>query len=279
MGSADSANTVGIPVSINYEEMAKSFDQVQPLFGTSTDGLLAHASGLTAGASVLDIACGTGEPGLTLAERNPGVQLLGVDMSEAMIEIARTKAAAKELSDIRFEVMSSQKLTVADESIDVVVSRMGLLSFADPLIEACEVARVLRPGGTLTIATWDAGNRNVLTYAIGSAVREWLPPEVHTMVHRGEEFAMPRRRESWLEKAGFSDVHSGPWSWIVEFPDEQRMWDLATGPAMLGAVLGGLDGEQLAQARIEFRRLLADYRRSDGTYAVPYECRLIWGRR
>ncbi|MGW1561952.1 methyltransferase domain-containing protein [Streptomyces sp. NPDC002144] len=44
--------------------------------------------------------------------------------------------------------MSSQELTVADGNIDVVVSRMGLLSSADPLSEAGEVARVLRPGGT-----------------------------------------------------------------------------------------------------------------------------------
>ncbi len=182
-----------------------------------------------------------------MVERNPGVRLLGVDTAEAMIEIARAKAVGKELSDIRFEGMDSQKLAVADGSVDVVVSRMGLLSFADPSAEAREVARVLRPGGTLTIATWDAGNRNVLTYAIGSAAREWLSPQVQAMVRRREEFAMPRRREAWLEKAGLSDVHSEPWSWTVEFPDEPSMWSLATGPAMLGAVLDGLDDEQLAQ--------------------------------
>lgn len=263
--------------AFDYERLAASFDQVFPLIDAMTDRLVEHASGLTAGVSVLDIACGTGEPGLTVAERFPGARLLGVDKAEQMVEIARKKAVARKLSDVRFEVMDSQHLAVDDHTVEVVLSRLGLLSFADPMAEAREVARVLRPGGTFSIATWDATSKNILTFAMGSAVREWLPPQAVLAMQQMEQFGMPGRRESWLVAAGLADVKSELWSWQVEFPDEQSMWNLVTGPAMLGAVLQGLDGEQLATARTEFGLLLADYRRPDGSYVLPYACRMIWG--
>lgn len=263
--------------ALDYDRLASSFDRVLPLLDGVTVRLLEHASPIEAGMAVLDVACGTGEPGLTLAARHPGVRLLGIDASDQMVDIARAKAVAKGLSDARFEVMSSERLAV--ENVDVVVSRMGMLSFADPVAEARELTRVLRPGGRFSIATWDAGSKNILTYVLGSAVREWLPPQVHAMTQRLEEFAMPGRRESWLTRAGLVDVDSELWSWTVEFPDEQSMWELATGPAMLGAVLRGLDDAQLTKARAEFGRLLADYRRADGSHLLPYACRLIWGSR
>ena len=53
-----------------------------------------------------------------------------------MVDIARMKAAAKGPSGVRFEVMSSQRLTVTDHSVDAVVSRFGLPSFGDPMVEA-----------------------------------------------------------------------------------------------------------------------------------------------
>ena len=102
-------------LDMGFDRMAKEFDQWLPFFEPSTDSLIAHAS-VSAGESILDIACGTGEPGLTLAERNPGISLLGIDAAEPMVNIARAKAAARGLANARFEVMKSPDLTVADES-------------------------------------------------------------------------------------------------------------------------------------------------------------------
>jgi len=175
--------------------------------------------------------------------------------------------------------MSSERLAVTDHSVDAVVSRFGLLSFGDPMAEADQIARVLRPGGTFSLATWDAESKNILTYSMASAVRQWLPPQVIAAIERMEQFAMPGRRESWLTQAGLVDVDSELWSWSAEFADEPSMWDIAAGPAILGAVLPALSGDQLGEARTEFDRLLADYRRSDGSYLLPYACRLIWGSR
>lgn len=139
----------------DFDKLASSFDQLAQLLAPVTDRLAERAVGLTDGVSVLDIACGTGELGLTLRERHPGLQVLGVDTSDAMVGVARRKASAKGLFGVRYEVMNSQDLAIAGCTVDVVVSRFGVLSFADPRAEAREMTRVLRPGGTFCIATWD----------------------------------------------------------------------------------------------------------------------------
>lgn len=263
----------------DFDELASRFDQLAPLLAPVTDRLAERAVGLADGVSVLDIACGTGEPGLTLRARHPGLQLLGVDASDAMVGVARRKAAERGLTGVRHEVMNSQELAVAGGTMDVVVSRFGVLSFADPLAEAREMMRVLGPGGSFCVATWDATSKNILTYAMLCAAGELLPPQVVSATQRQEQFAMPGRRETWLTTAGFSDVRSELFSWSVEFADETSMWDLAVGPAMLGAVVGGLDPDRLDEVRTEFDELLSDYRRADGSYVLPYACRVLSGCR
>jgi hypothetical protein len=111
------------------------------------------------------------------------------------------------------------------------------------------------------------------------AAGEVLPPRVVSAIQRLEQFAMPGRRESWLARAGLSDVRSELFSWSVEFADEASMWDLVAGPAMLGAVVGGLDPDQLDKICAEFDDLLSDYRRADASYVLPYACRVLWGIR
>ena len=265
--------------AFDFDRTAANFDLFLPVTKPVVDAIADHATGLAGGVSVLDIACGTGEPGLTLVERHTGLQVLGVDASEVMIAIARRKAAALGLSGIRHEVMDSQGLALADDSVDVIVSRFGVLSFADPLAEAREIARVLRPGGRFSIATWDATSKNILTYAMSSAAGGRLPPQVVSAMQQQEHFAMPGRRESWLAGAGLSEVNSALFTWPVHFADEASMWDLVAGPAMLGAIVGGLDPDRLEKMRTAFDDLLSDYRQADGSYVLPYACRLLWGSR
>ncbi|TQS45080.1 class I SAM-dependent methyltransferase [Cryptosporangium phraense] len=225
----------------------------------------------------MDIACGTGEPGLTLLGRYPGLQLIGIDASEATVAIAARKASG---TGARYDVMSSDRLELADESVDAVVSRFGLLSFApDPRAEAREVARVLRPGGAFSIATWDAGSKNIITYALTVSLRPWLGPPVLAAVERSEHFAMPGRRERWLTEAGLAVAGSELFTWSVEFAGEEDLWEFANDPVFLGTVTGGLDSDRLAEVRRGLLELLADYRSDDGSYALPYACRVLSGAR
>jgi ubiquinone/menaquinone biosynthesis C-methylase UbiE len=268
-----------VPSDIDFDRQAADFDQFLPLLAPVADRLTEAMTGLKPGESVLDIACGTGEPGLTLLEHRPGVQLLGIDASEAMIGVARHKAARRDQADARFEVMNSQALTLDDGAVDGVVSRFGLLSFADPVAEAAELARVLRPEGRFSIAAWDAVTMNTASFAIMTAAWEQLSAPVQGLLRRQETFTMLGRREAWLTGAGLTDLQSELFTWEVDFPDEKSLWALVSGLGSLGAFAGPLDEATLTGIRHRFDDLVSHCRRADRSYRLPYACRLISGQR
>ena len=115
----------------DFNRMAGSFDRYLPPIQPVALAVLDHLPPLATGATVLDVACGTGEPGLTLVRRSPGVRLLGVDPVSAALEIARGKVTRESLENVRFAGMSSEALALPDESMDAVISRFGLLLFSD----------------------------------------------------------------------------------------------------------------------------------------------------
>lgn len=262
---------------VDYDEIAEAFDRAMPFLQPATDKLLERLPVLTGDESVLDVACGTGEPGLTLVRRWPDLNLLGIDTAPIMIEVARRKAAAEALSTARFDVMTAQDLGVDTGSIDIVVSRFGLLAITDPAAGVREVARVLRPGGSFSIAVWDAMSKNSLTYATLVALRDWLAPELLAAFDSGEQLGMPGRREHWLTEAGLTPAGSELFSWSVEFPDERSMWEFTSGPGLFEQPIASLNDEQRAQARERYSELLSHYRLKDGSYLLPHTCRLIWG--
>ena len=93
----------------------------------------------------LDAACGTGRHAAYL--RDLGCTVTGVDQSREMLTVARSK-----VSDVRFDQGDIEQLPFADASFDLVVISLALTHLADPTPAIQELARVLRPGGSLVIA-------------------------------------------------------------------------------------------------------------------------------
>ena len=89
MKSADANAAAALP---DYDRMAADFDLFLPLIQPVGLAVLGHLPKLPEGANVLDVACGPGESGLTLARLSPGVHLLGIDSAAGMIEVARRHA-------------------------------------------------------------------------------------------------------------------------------------------------------------------------------------------
>jgi arsenite methyltransferase len=113
-----------------------------------------HAVGrVPAGATVLDIGCGAGTD-LLLAARHVGPtgRAIGVDMTEAMRERASKGAAACGLANVEVRLGDATRLPVEDRSVDVVISN-GVLNLVPEKDRAvAEIARVLKPGGSVQIA-------------------------------------------------------------------------------------------------------------------------------
>jgi SAM-dependent methyltransferase len=107
--------------------------------------------GVEAGASWLDVACGSGQLGLIAARR--GARVTGVDIATNSILAARGRAASEGL-DARFDEGDAEALPYPDGSFDVVASIYGAMFAPCPERVAAELLRVCRPGGTIAMGNW-----------------------------------------------------------------------------------------------------------------------------
>ena len=132
------------------------------------------------GARVLDVAAGTGDPGLTLASRRRTVEVTALDASEGMLRIAREKSEALALTNFQTVVGDACAPDFEDQQFDAVSCRLGLMFFPDPQQAVREMARVLRPGGILAATVWAAPGHNpwLTTFmgALGKHVELPSPP-------------------------------------------------------------------------------------------------------
>jgi ubiquinone/menaquinone biosynthesis C-methylase UbiE len=121
---------------------------------------------------VLDIAAGTGEPGLTIATMLNGGKVIATDLSEDMLEIAREKAAKRGIKNIETQVCDVCELPFADNTFDAISCRMGFMFFPDVLLAAKEMARVLKPGGRIATSVWNVPEKNFWVTVIMEAINK-----------------------------------------------------------------------------------------------------------
>ena len=117
-------------------------------------GPVADAAALGAGQAVLDVACGTGVLARELRRRTGAEgRVVGLDRNAGMLAVARRSAPG-----IDWREGMAERLPFADGSFDAVVSQFGLMFFEDRRAALAEMWRVVRPGGRLAVAVWDAPN-------------------------------------------------------------------------------------------------------------------------
>jgi SAM-dependent methyltransferase len=120
-------------------------------FTTPVAAQLVQHARVQAGQRVLDVGCGTGVVAVTAARR--GAQVAGLDLTPALLERARENAAIAGLS-IEWHEGDVENLPFGDGAFDVVVSQFGHMFAPRPEVAIAEMLRVLKPGGTISFATW-----------------------------------------------------------------------------------------------------------------------------
>lgn len=165
---------------------------------------------------ILDIATGTGDLAILLADRLAGSKVTGVDLSEKMIEIGRRKVEARGLSErIKLEKGDCLHLPFADGSFDCITCAYGVRNFEDLLAGYREMRRVIRPGGTLMVLELSTPASPLVkplyrlyTGCIIPTVGRMVSKDVRAYSYLPESIAAVPQRESMcavMREAGFSD--------------------------------------------------------------------------
>jgi ubiquinone/menaquinone biosynthesis C-methylase UbiE len=121
---------------------------------------------------VLDVASGTGEPGLTIATKLSGGIAVVTDISEGMLEVARENAARRGIKNLEFIACDVSELPFPDNSFDAISCRFGFMFFPDMLLAAKEMVRVLKPGGRVATAVWNVPEKNFWAAAVLSVINK-----------------------------------------------------------------------------------------------------------
>lgn len=167
---------------------------------------------------IMDLATGTGDLAIAMAKRVDRTQILGVDLSEEMLAVARAKIQKQGLEErIMLEKGDAENLTmVADGSLDAVTVAFGVRNFENMERGLSEIFRTLRPGGKLVVLEFSMPKNRLIRW-IYSQYAHRLLPRIGGMISKDkraytylpdsvEEFPSPERFAEILRSVGFSSV-------------------------------------------------------------------------
>lgn len=173
------------------------------------------AAALSDGESVVDIGCGSGDTSFELA-RYVGLngRVLGVDISEPILELANKKIISTNPPNIRFEQGDAQIFRFEAESFDVIFSRFGVMFFDDSIAAFKNLHRALKSNGKITFVCWQSVQNNEwITFPLTVVAKHVpLPAPLSEDEPGPMSFAAPEKVRRILGAAGFSNIEINAFS-------------------------------------------------------------------
>jgi len=221
----------------------------------ATEALL-EAAQLHPGQRVLELACGVGDPALSIAAAvAPSGRVTATDLGPGMMSLAEELARKKGLTNIEFREANAESLPFPDASYDRLTCRFGIMFFPDLPRALRECLRVLKPGGRTVFVAWGKKEQPFATTTAGIILKH-LPvpppppdPDGPSLFMFGERGRLRRA----LEATGFAGVHeeerivAGRWQLSLE-----EYWEQFTEVAApFRPLLDQLTPGKLAEAKAE----------------------------
>ena len=224
------------------------------------DALLAAAT-LRIGESVMDIGCGCGATTLAAAATvGPTGTATGVDVTAAMLDVARARLASSGLNNVEFIVADARTWSFP-ERFDALISRFGTMFFDDPVAAFANLRHSLRPGGRVVLATWQPLEANAWLVVPGAALLPWIAlPDFHEAGPGMFAQADPAVVTTTLAHAGYTDIDVRPLKVALPLGADateaaDRLADTGVGRAALHA----MPEDQRADAFRAVRTALAEH--------------------
>ena len=239
-----------------YDDPANSF---WARFGRSTVERL----GLRPGQHVLDVCCGSGASAIPAAERvAPGGSVIGIDLAENLLRLARGKAQSGRLENIEFRAGDMLALPFADRQFDAVVCVFGIFFVPDMASAARSLWRVLRPGGKLAITTWGPRFLEPGNTAFWNAIRE-VRPDLYKGFNPWDRICDPPSLSGLLHEAGIEGAEVVAAAGLHPIPGPEAWWAAVLGTGYRGTL------EQLQpEQRNRVRDVNLQYVRDSGITSV-----------
>ena len=242
-------------------------DRYDRMLGPFT-AMILGAAALSPGDRLLDVGCGCGATTLDAARAVAPGTSLGIDLSAPMLARARENARRSGLGNASFERGDAQ-IYPFRQAFDAVISRFGVMFFADPTAAFGNLRKATRRGGRLAFVCWQPLLANEWLIVPGAALAEHLPlPELQEPGAPGMfALAEPGRIREILAGSGWNGitVTSGNASIQVGATVDEAVAFLQTGP-MGRRVLAGADSRTQARAIHSVRHALAGHADQHGVH-------------
>ncbi len=228
------------------------------------------------GRRILDVGCGAGA--LTLAVSGKGAHGLGVDISAPLIEAATVRAERLGSATAEFVQADAQTHRFEAHSFDALVSRFGVMFFADPAAAFANLRAAMRPGARLACLAWRGPAENEFMTAAEREVGEMLP-RLPERIENGPGqfgFADPGRVSAVLAGGGWKDAAIHPVDVECSLPeDDLRLYVRRMGP--VADLLPKLDEAERAEVERRLDAAFLPYVR-DGEARFTAACWTVTAR-
>ena len=232
------------------------------------------------GDTILDVASGTGEPGLTIASTMKTGKVILTDLAEDMLAITRENAARRGIKNIETRACDVCELPFPDNTFDSISCRFGFMFFPDMLLAAKEMYRVLKPGGRIATAVWNVPEKNFWVTATMGAINRNIempvPPQGSPGIFRCAKDGL---MTNLFSQAGFKNVSQTEVPGNIKSHTADVYWELMTEIA--APVVAGLSkADDAMKAKIKgevFKALNEKY--SDGNIVVDSNALVIYGEK
>jgi ubiquinone/menaquinone biosynthesis C-methylase UbiE len=253
MGTPDEAKT---KAASTYDAAADAYDDPANTFWERFGRKTVERIGLRPGARVLDVCCGSGASALPAAEIvGAKGSVLGIDLSEGLLALARKKARARGFANAEFRKGDALELPVEDGTFDAVVCVFGIFFVPDMTAAVRSLWRAVRPGGKLAVTTWGPRWFEPGSTAFWDAVRAERP-DLYKGFNPWDRICEPAAVMELLRSGGAQEIEVVAEAAEHPIPSPEAWWSAVIGTGYRGTYdkLDPKQQERVRAANLEFVR-------------------------